>query len=102
AQASSAPHTHSPSINHPLWLDLQDLASTPILLALAIDSLQRHSVRRCGSSSSTAQGKSTKISLFILAYSSVLSRQDGPKLLGAHPWEAHGHGHDDAHGHGHH
>ncbi|CAE6431964.1 unnamed protein product [Rhizoctonia solani] len=30
------------------------------------------------------------------------AKQDGPKLLGAHPWEAHGHGHDDAHGHGHH
>ncbi|CAE6411046.1 unnamed protein product [Rhizoctonia solani] len=30
------------------------------------------------------------------------AKQDGPKLLGAHPWEAHGHGHDDAHGHGNH
>ncbi|KIO28089.1 hypothetical protein M407DRAFT_40023, partial [Tulasnella calospora MUT 4182] len=26
------------------------------------------------------------------------ARQDGPKLLGAHPWEAHGHGgHSDQH-----
>ncbi|KIM29784.1 hypothetical protein M408DRAFT_22649 [Serendipita vermifera MAFF 305830] len=31
------------------------------------------------------------------------AKQDGPKLLGAHPWEAHGHGHGDKKDeHGHH
>ncbi|KAH7339408.1 hypothetical protein B0J17DRAFT_537881, partial [Rhizoctonia solani] len=25
------------------------------------------------------------------------AKQDGPKLLGVHPWEAHGHGHGETH-----